>query len=130
MQVIFRICLLATIFLPLTLSAQSPYGKWNMSGVDGNGQSFPIVVNFLEAGEYTVDFGGDGTIDIKGKLVVENGTLSVQDYEASDPSMLCTAKGVYTFKTESDKLTIIRVSDDCPGRGGPVGEETSMTKVK
>ncbi len=80
----------------------------------------PVNVNLSEDGTYTVDFGADGTLDIKGKYTVESGKITIQDTEGSD----CTAQGVYTLKVEGTTLTMTRLSDGCTGRGGPDGVMT------
>lgn len=103
--------------LPFGLMAQSPAGAWKMSVPDQDGKMTPLKVVLSADGTYTVDFGADGKIDIKGKYTMEGDKITVQDTEGSD----CAEKGVYTLKIEGDTLTMTRISDGCPGRGGPDG---------
>ncbi|MBK6996660.1 MAG: hypothetical protein IPH31_17655 [Lewinellaceae bacterium] len=106
--------------LPLSLMAQNPVGTWKMSIPDEAGKMAPLKLSLLADGSYAIDFGADGTIEIKGKYTVEGGKMTIQDSEGSD----CTEQGVYTLKIEGDTLTMTRVSDGCAGRGGPEGVMT------
>lgn len=115
-----RLFLVAMVILPLGLMAQSPVGNWKMSVPDERGNLAPLSVNISADGTYAVDFGMDGTIENKGKYTLENAIMTIQDTEGSD----CAEIGVYTIKVEGDTLTMTRVSDSCPGRGGPEGVMT------
>jgi hypothetical protein len=120
MKVLFHLFIACMVMLPFGLMAQSPVGAWKMSIPDQNGKMTPVKVQISEDGTYAIDFGADGTIDLKGKYTVEGGKITVQDTEGSD----CTAPGVYTLKIEGDTLTMTRISDGCTNRGGPEGVMT------
>ena len=106
--------------LPFGLMAQSPVGNWKMSVPDENGKLMPMKVDILADGSYNIDFGAEGSIEIKGKYTVDGAKMTIQDTEGSD----CTEKGVYTIKVEGDTLTLARMSDGCANRGGPEGVMT------
>lgn len=120
MKALLLLFLAGMAMLPFGLIAQSPVGTWKMSIPDQDGKMTPVNVQMSEDGTYAIDFGADGTIDLKGKYTLEGGKITVQDAEGSD----CTAPGVYTLKIEGDTLTMTRVSDGCTGRGGPEGVMT------
>jgi len=120
MKTLLHLFLAFIAMLPFGLMAQSPVGTWNMSIPDENGKMTPLKAVISADGAYALDFGVDGTIDIKGKYTMEGGKMTIQDTEGSD----CTAQGVYTLKVEGDILTMTRVSDGCTGRGGPEGVMT------
>ena len=120
MKTRFLLFLALMAILPFGLMAQSPVGTWKMSIPDENGKMTPLKVAMSADDTYAIDFGADGTIEIKGKYTVEGGKMTIQDMEGSD----CTEKGVYTLKIEGDILTMTRVSDGCNGRGGPEGVMT------
>ncbi len=120
MKALFHLFIACMVMLPFGLMAQSPVGAWKMSIPDQNGKLTPVKVQIAEDGTYAIDFGADGTIDLKGKYTVEGGKITVQDTEGSD----CTAPGVYTLKIEGDTLTMTRLSDGCTSRGGPEGVMT------
>ncbi len=120
MKTLVRFLLAAMILLPFGLMAQSPVGIWKMSVPDQNGNMVPLTVNLSADGTYAIDFGADGTIENKGIYTREGDKMTIQDTEGTD----CTEKGVYTLKIEGDTMTLTRVSDGCPGRGGPEGVMT------
>lgn len=117
----FAQCLLAVLFLmPLSLAAQSPAGSWKLNVPDKDGNMIPLHVTISDDGTYALDFGADGTVDTKGKYSIDNDKMTIQDTEGAD----CTAAGVYTFKNDGATLTMTRISDECPNRGGPDGVMT------
>lgn len=120
MKTFLHLFLACMTMLPFGLMAQSPVGTWKTSIPDENGKMTPMKVQLSEDGTYAVDFGYDGTIEIMGKYTVDGRKMTIQDAEGSD----CTAQGVYTLKIEGDTLTMTRISDGCPNRGGPDGVMT------
>jgi hypothetical protein len=120
MKVLFYLFLASMAMPPFSLMAQSPVGAWKMSVPDQSGKMTPLKVDISADGTYVVDFGADGVVENKGKYTVESGKMTIQDTEGSD----CTEPGVYTFKIEGDTMTMTRVSDGCPNRGGPDGVMT------
>lgn len=110
--------LLAFLFLmPLGLAAQSPAGSWKLNVPDKDGNQIPLHVTISDDGTYALDFGGDGTVDTKGKYTIDKDKMTIQDTEGSD----CTEAGVYTFKNDGNTMTMTRISDGCANRGGPDG---------
>lgn len=77
----------------------------------------PLSVTIADNGTYAVDFGADGTVETRGKYTLDKDKLTIQDTEGTD----CTAQGVYTIMVDEKNLTMTRVSDGCPNRGGPEG---------
>lgn len=117
MKVLFFLVLTFAVTLSSDLMAQDPFGNWKMSVPDQNGVMIPLAVVIAADGTYTIDFGADGTIETKGKHLEDGNKITIRDIEGTD----CTEAGVYTFKIEGDTMTMTRVSDSCPGRGGPEG---------
>ena len=123
MKTIHRLILVLLLFLPLGLMAQSIAGTWKMSVPADDGSMMTLQANISADGTYALDWGADGSIEVKGKYTAENGKMTVQDTEGAE----CTAQGVYNYKIEGNTLTMTRVSDGCPNRGGPEGV-MSMTR--
>jgi len=96
MKILILLFLAFIAMLPLGLMAQNPVGIWKMSIPDETGKMAPLKLDLLADGIYAIDFGHDGTIDIKGKYTLEDGKMTIQDTEGSD----CTEQGVYTLKIE------------------------------
>ncbi len=125
MKYFLSVLFLACICLPASLSAQaSPVGEWTSSGVTDEGETFVFKVTIADDKTYMVDFGADGEPEIKGTYTLDGNTIHIQDNEGYE----CTGKGVYNFAVEGDILTMTKVSDECPGRGGP-GGEMKMTRA-
>lgn len=104
--------------LPVGLFAQaSVVGDWTMQVPAEDGGMIDVDVSLKDNDTYTVDFGGDGQIEVKGKYAISGGQITVQN-ESGDE---CTEKGVYNFKVTETLLIMNRVEDPCPNRGGPEG---------
>jgi len=106
--------------LPVGLMAQNHIGNWKMSVSDEYGNKTLLEMNISEDGIYTIDFGADGIIETRGKYLVNNGKMIIQDTEGSD----CTEAGEYLILIDGDILTMTRIYDPCPGRGGTEGVMT------
>ncbi len=117
MNPFLRFLMLALLFSPLSLMAQSPVGSWKFSVPDDNGNMVPLKVTMSEQGTFALDFGVDGVVETKGKYTLEGTKMTIQETEGTE----CTEIGVYTLKIEGDTLTMTRISDGCPNRGGPEG---------
>jgi hypothetical protein len=124
MQLLSSLFVLAALALPAGLLAQSPVGEWKASGATPEGETWMFQVSIKADNTYTVDFGADGQVEIKGAYSISGDQITVQDVEGSD----CTGKGVYQFAVEGDNLTMTKVSDACEGRSGPEGV-MRMTKA-
>lgn len=105
--------------LPLASSGQSSaVGEWKaMIPADDQGNMMPMHVSIKADNTYTVDFGADGVVEIKGTFSEKDGQITIQDVEGSE----CTGKGVYKYEVTADGLKMTRVSEECEGRGGPDG---------
>lgn len=68
---------------------------------------------FKADGTYDVDIDVDDSVDITGRYWLEGNTLTVQNDKG------CTAKGIYTFTIEGDKLWMDPIEDGCEGRKPP-----------
>jgi hypothetical protein len=112
-----RLLFAAMMLLPLGLAAQSPVGLWKFSVPTQDGKMIPLTVNIADNGTFALDFGADGTIDTKGKYSMDHDTMTIEETEGTE----CTAVGVYTIKVDEKTMTMTRVSDGCPNRGGPEG---------
>lgn len=108
------------VCLPIGLIAQDITGNWKMSVPDENGNMVTIKSTISDDGTYALDWGADGSVEITGKYSSENGQITFWDTSGSQ----CTAKGVYKWKVDGNTLTMTRVSDGCPDRGGPEGVMT------
>lgn len=120
MKAINQIILTVIVCLPIGLTAQDLSGTWKMSMPDENGNMVTVQSTISDDGTYALDWGADGSVEIKGKYTSENGQITFWDTSGSQ----CTAKGVYKWKVEGNTLTMTRVSDGCDGRGGPEGVMT------
>ncbi len=121
--------ILAFIFcLSLGATAQnSIVGKWKITIPTKEGDLTEVVLNISDGGDYNIDFGMDGNNDIVGKYELKDDQITVWDVSGA---MACPAdqKGVYNFVVTDEKLTLMRISDDCTGRGGPEGK-MAFTKL-
>lgn len=120
MKAIHRIILTVLVCLPISLTAQDITGTWKMAVPDENGNMVTIKATISGDGTYALDWGADGSVEIKGKYTAEGGKMTIQDTSGSE----CTAKGVYNYKIEGNTMTMTRVSDGCSNRGGPEGVMT------
>jgi len=120
MKMIKHLSLFAIFLLPLGLSAQSIAGTWKMDVPDENGGMAVIKATIGEDGSYALDWGGDGSVEVKGKYEAKDGQMTIWDVEGSD----CSGKGVYKYAISGNTMTMTRISDACPDRGGPEGVMT------
>ncbi len=82
----------------------------------------------LKGGAYELDTDDDGNPEVKGDYTVDGDKIRIRDKEGA---LACpqAAEGVYRFVFGNNTMTLIRVSDECPSRGGD-SEETSWRKRK
>jgi hypothetical protein len=106
--------------LPVALMAQNHVGTWKMSVPDEYGTMTLLEMNISEDGTYTIDFGADGIIETKGKYQLNNEKMIIQDTEGSG----CTEAGEYLIVIDGDIMTMTRMYDPCPDRGGTEGVMT------
>ncbi|GJM34346.1 MAG: hypothetical protein DHS20C18_33470 [Saprospiraceae bacterium] len=111
------------LFLCFTISlgafAQStPVGNWKAEVRTEDGAFVVIKASLSKDGNYIVDMGGDGIIDINGKYQAKDGKLIIQD--KSGPGA-CSGKGIYKLEMSANTMEMILISDECKGRAGPEG---------
>lgn len=109
------------VCLTVSLSAQSVTGKWSSEFPSDQG-TMTLVVEIKADGTYALDWGNDGTIEVTGKYTDKDGKMTIND--DSD----CRGKGVYSYTVTDKTLTMTRVSDECPERGGPEGKMVFQRK--
>lgn len=112
MKILFTVMICC---LAMGISAQSIVGKWKFEFPTDQG-TMVMSANIKADGTYALDFGNDGSAEVTGTYNLSGDTLTVKD-DAGD----CTGKGVYNVKITDETLTMTRVSDECPNRGGPEG---------
>ena len=124
MKLLSSLFVIAALALPVSLFAQSPVGDWMASGTTPEGETWSFKVSIKADNTYTVDFGTDGQIDIRGTYAISGDQITVKDNEGSD----CTGTGVYKYTVDGASLTMTKVRDECEGRSGPEGV-MRMTKA-
>ncbi|MEM6633594.1 MAG: hypothetical protein AAF694_28230 [Bacteroidota bacterium] len=115
-SVLFCFCLLSGGLL----FAQSHVGDWKIDVESPDGEVIPTKVSYTADGAYMIDLGMDDVIDIKGEYTIEGDKMTMQDKEGA---MMCTEKGIYTFKVDGASMKLERVEDDCAGRGDAASRE-------
>ncbi len=87
------IALLILFTLPADLMGQSLTGSWKIEGADPEGNAFIIKAQMTEDGTYSLDWGNDGKVEVKGTFTVEGDQVTIQDTEGNE----CKGKGVYRW---------------------------------
>lgn len=104
--------------MPSGLQAQSsPVGDWISSGKTPEGESWSFKVSIKADNTYTVDFGADGQVEIRGTYTLDGQQMTIKD----NPGSECTGTGVYKFAVDGNNITMTMISDECKGRSGPEG---------
>lgn len=125
--IMFTLALIVCISLAAQAQSSSIAGAWKSEVPAGEeGQMVPVKLLISEDGTYTVDFGMDGVVEIKGHYSIEGNRLTVQDDAYGENP--CTGKGVYTFSVDAANFSANRISDECENRGGPDGK-MSFTRM-
>ncbi len=108
------------MLFPIFAFSQVHVGDWKMEYPNEAGEMQVFKLTITADGNHAVDFGIDGTIDVKGKHTIEGNTMTIWDTEGE---MACPSdqKGIYTFSATSTTLTMTQVSEDCEQRGSPNG---------
>lgn len=110
---------LSCLFFSFAIQAQDLEGKWK-SEVPTDEGTLIILLVMDSDDTYTVDLGGDGTIDIYGEFSVDGDEIFITDTEG--PEACPDETGVYKFTVSDTEFLMERVSDPCEGRGGPEGK--------
>ncbi|MEO0733643.1 MAG: hypothetical protein AAFZ52_12475 [Bacteroidota bacterium] len=115
--------LLLLFVLPCFLGAQDIVGAWAITSfTDEAGQPFPATITFQGDGNFSVDMGADGKVDIEGTFTLADGIISITDTNADSPCKGMVGK--YRMAVAGDTATATMVSDPCKARGG---DGTPMT---
>lgn len=108
---------LALILPFLAFSQGDIAGNWKTMGKMEDGTDFPILVSITSDGAFTIDFGIDGKIDVKGVYETKGDQVTIVEKEGE--SVDCRdVRGVYTYTVDATKMVMTMVEDACPGRGG------------
>lgn len=109
--------------LPFTGFAQiSIVSEYTSQAPDEQGNMIPLKVSMKADGSFTVDFGGDGSVDVNGKYTIEGDQIILLDNFCPDQ------KGVFKLEMTETVTTFTVVTDPCK-RGGPEGKIV-LTRVK
>jgi hypothetical protein len=115
------ILLMALLGSSLSLSAQSMEGTWRTQFMDQT-EHYIVVIMEASDGQYTIDYGDDGQIDLEGRYLLKGQQVTLWD-TGGDPQWMCPAeaKGRYHIVSHAESLRLERIEDACPGRGGEDG---------
>lgn len=119
MKLFLRALAMAALLLPTAIFSQSVVGTWGMSVPAEDGSMMPVQAKMSADGTYTIDFGADGVVEVRGKYELSGDQVTVQDVGEGENS--CTGVGVYRMEVTEKTLTMTRIKEECPGRGGPDG---------
>jgi hypothetical protein len=103
-----------------TFAQKSIEGSWKAEMPTEDGGTVIVKIT-MEENKYTVDFGADGKAEIQGGYEIDGDKVTIWDTEGEN-ACASDQKGVYSFTNEAGTLTMNRVTDDCPGRGGEDGK--------
>ncbi|MDX1941042.1 MAG: hypothetical protein SFU99_10855 [Saprospiraceae bacterium] len=108
------------LLLPISAFSQNALvGEWKFEVPSEDGKMIPVKLK-IDTESYTVDFGMDGAIDIKGNYTVAGNEMTIQDTGGEGACL--NTKGVYKFEIKDNSLTMTKVTDTCEGRSGPEGK--------
>lgn len=109
----FVLCLVASISLQ---AENSLVGDWVTKIPGPDGKEMVIKLSIADGGTYTVDFGNDGTAELKGKYEIKDTHFILWDVEGEGG---CNdQKGTYKFTVEGDQVKMDVVEDACENRKG------------
>ncbi len=103
-------------FFPTFLAGQSLIGKWTIDVLSHDGGTVAVSASINADGTYSMDFGKDGSIDVKGKYELVGNQITMWDIsgELACPSDL---KGDYLVYIKGNEMTMSLLEDECVGRG-------------
>ncbi|RMF30648.1 MAG: hypothetical protein D6765_02935 [Bacteroidetes bacterium] len=95
-------------------------GTWLQQGLDAEGNPNRTVLQILPDGSFQLDLNQDGTFDIQGRYEIDGNQVTIWHV---GPDATCPAeqKGLYRYSLDGEYLSMTRISDPCPERGGPRG---------
>lgn len=99
---------------PFFLTAQDYLGSWNMAGVAPDGTKVTNTVTMNADGTMTVDFGSDGTIEVRSTYSVSDGVVSMTDSSKESPCHGMTGK--YRLAVSGNTMTAKLIEDPCDAR--------------
>lgn len=110
------------------LSAQKLDGAWKCHDETREGRKANLKLLMNKDGTFGLDIGNDGSVDIKGTYTIEGDKMTIYDTtgeEACDTKQ----KGVYRIQWTKKAFTMVTLSEECPNRGGPIGEEIVFSRM-
>ena len=116
-----KLVLALILALPLTFFAQSVEGSWKITFPGPDNTTMDAVLT-LTGGNYTVDLGNDGSINVEGTYAIEGDQITVQDTKGDQACIGDNTAGKYTFTVDDKSFVMTKVNDPCEGRGGPEGK--------
>lgn len=121
--------LFVALFLltPFFMTAQSIVGDWLMDAKTPDGQTVVNKVSFQTDGNLVVDFGNDGSIDVRATYTADGDKVTMLDSSKDSPCF--GMKGVYKITIEGNKCTAQVIEDACEVRRGD-GKAGTMTRAK
>jgi hypothetical protein len=109
------------LMLPILAFSQGDLvGNWKTVGKMEDGSPFDILLSISDDGSFTVDFGADGQVDVKGYFETKDDQVTIVEKEGLNVECK-DVKGVYKYTADAASLVMVRVEDACPGRSGPSG---------
>lgn len=101
-------------------------GKYEIKATNQNGEEMVIHVTMTDDMKHMVDYGADGNIETQGEHSIDGDQVTIWDLVGAGD---CEGKkGVYKFSKEGKTLTMTKISEECPNRGGPEGKMV-MTQI-
>ena len=121
MKSLKAICTTLVLILPLWAAAQgSLIGNWEMAIPAEDGTMMKAMLTISDDNTFAVDFGVDGTADVKGLYEMKDDVITIIEKET--PFEECKGvKGVYKFTIDAASMVMERIDDPCPGRSGESG---------
>ncbi len=116
----------ALLLLGSSLTAQSMQGSWLMEGQTEDGTAITNKISFNADGTLTVDFGNDGSIEVRAAYKQEGDKVTILAPAKEDPCHGTT--GVYQVSIDGDVCTVNLVEDGCDMRRGD-GKPGNMTRA-
>ncbi len=116
-----KLLVLALLFPLFTYAQDDHIGDWKIDYTDENGMMQSTKLSIASNGTYTIDFGMNSNIEVKGNYEMADDKMTIWDTEGEYACIGEDKKGVYRVSVSSGSLTMTRISDGCPQRGSPEG---------
>jgi hypothetical protein len=106
--------LFSLLLLPLLLKSQSIEGTWYMEDPTTPGTTELHKVSFLSNGSLHIDYGNNGTLDVRAIYKIKGSQFAVFDIPEDSPCYGQT--GIYEFTIKENTATITLLTDPCESR--------------